>query len=64
MRSRKTSLVAEPHANFRQVIDASLHLMNYRARAIGASIEIRGGATGGTVVTCRVRNVPPGKRSC
>jgi len=29
-----------------------LHLMNYRARMVGGSLEVRCGATGGTVVTC------------
>ncbi len=37
-----------------------LHLMNYRARAIGASIEIRPGPTEGTLVTCRLRGLPRG----
>jgi two-component system sensor kinase FixL len=36
-----------------------LHLMNYRARAIGASIEIVPGPAHGTVVTCRLRGMPP-----
>jgi signal transduction histidine kinase len=31
-----------------------LHLMNYRARAIGASIEIAPGPRNGTIVTCRL----------
>ncbi len=35
-----------------------LHLMNYRARAIGGSIEITSRLSGGTVVTCRLRGLP------
>jgi two-component system CheB/CheR fusion protein len=35
-----------------------LHLMNYRARAIGASLEIGPGPGRGTVVTCRLRGKP------
>jgi two-component system sensor kinase FixL len=35
-----------------------LHLMNYRARAIGASIEIGPGPTKGTIVSCRLRGSP------
>jgi two-component system CheB/CheR fusion protein len=37
-------------------IGMGLHLMNYRARAIGASIEIASGPRAGTVVTCRLRS--------
>ncbi len=33
-----------------------LHIMNYRARMIGASLEIRRGARGGTIVICSFRN--------
>jgi signal transduction histidine kinase len=29
-----------------------LHLMNYRARMVGGSLEVRRVETGGTVVTC------------
>jgi two-component system CheB/CheR fusion protein len=35
-------------------IGMGLHLMNYRARAIGASIEIAPGPRNGTIVTCRL----------
>jgi len=34
-----------------------LHLMSYRARAIGASLDIGPSPGGGTVVTCRVRSL-------
>jgi PAS domain S-box-containing protein len=37
-----------------------LHLMSYRARAIGASVEIGPGTSGGTVVICRLRGSPLG----
>ncbi len=33
-----------------------LHIMNYRARLIGASLDIRRGATGGTIVICSFLN--------
>jgi signal transduction histidine kinase len=33
-----------------------LHIMNYRARMIGASLDIRRGAGGGTIVICSFRN--------
>jgi len=33
-----------------------LHIMNYRARMIGASLDIRRGARGGTIVICSFRN--------
>jgi two-component system, LuxR family, sensor kinase FixL len=36
-----------------------LHLMSYRARAIGATLDIRPGAGGGTVVTLRLRQGRP-----
>ncbi|HYG34947.1 MAG TPA: sensor histidine kinase, partial [Clostridia bacterium] len=32
-----------------------LHLMRYRARAMGATVDVKPGPTGGTVVTCRLR---------
>jgi PAS domain S-box-containing protein len=35
-----------------------LHLMNYRARAIGATLDIRPASPAGTVVTCRFRVRP------
>lgn len=35
-----------------------LHLMNYRARAIGATLEIRPASPAGTVVTCRFQARP------
>jgi len=39
-----------------------LHLMNYRARAIGASLAITSNRTGGATVTCRLPlPAPPGK---
>lgn len=50
-------------ANPKKKTGLGLHLMNYRARAIGASIDIRRAAAGGTLVTCRVRNAPAGKRA-
>jgi two-component system CheB/CheR fusion protein len=39
-----------------------LHLMNYRARAIGASIEIGPGPARGTIVACQLLGLPPSKR--
>jgi PAS domain S-box-containing protein len=36
------------------------HLMNYRARVIGGSLEIQGAATGGTMVTCHFPVQPQG----
>jgi PAS domain S-box-containing protein len=33
-------------------VGMGLHLMNYRARMIGASLQIQRGETGGTIVTC------------
>ena len=33
-----------------------LHIMNYRARMIGASLDIRRGAGGGTIVICSFHN--------
>jgi two-component system sensor kinase FixL len=33
-----------------------LHIMNYRARMIGAALDIRRGARGGTIVICSFRN--------
>jgi signal transduction histidine kinase len=33
-----------------------LHIMNYRARMIGASLDIRRGASGGTIVLCYFHN--------
>lgn len=36
-----------------------LHLMNYRARAIGATVEVRPRPAGGTVVTCRLGTLQP-----
>ncbi len=35
-----------------------LHIMNYRARMIGASLDIRRGAGGGTIVLCSFHNEP------
>jgi signal transduction histidine kinase len=35
-----------------------LHIMNYRAKMIGASLDIRRGATGGTIVLCSFHNGP------
>lgn len=35
-----------------------INLMLYRARTIGASLEIRGGAAGGTIVTCTYSSPP------
>jgi PAS domain S-box-containing protein len=34
-----------------------LHIMDYRARMIGASFDVRPGASQGTIVTCAFRNV-------
>jgi PAS domain S-box-containing protein len=39
------------------------HLMNYRARVIGGSLEIEGVATGGTIVVCLFPAQFPGKES-
>lgn len=36
-----------------------LHIMNYRARMIGASLDVRRGARGGTIVICSFRNQNP-----
>jgi PAS domain S-box-containing protein len=36
-----------------------LHLMNYRARMVGGSLEVQRGATGGTTVTCLFPVAPP-----
>lgn len=33
-----------------------LHIMNYRARMIGAALDVRRGARGGTIVICSFRN--------
>jgi signal transduction histidine kinase len=33
-----------------------LHIMNYRARMIGATLDVRRGARGGTIVICSFRN--------
>jgi signal transduction histidine kinase len=33
-------------------VGMGLHLMNYRARMIGASLQIQRGETGGTIGTC------------
>jgi two-component system CheB/CheR fusion protein len=33
-----------------------LHIMNYRAKMIGASLDIRRGAGGGTIVICSFHN--------
>jgi nitrate/nitrite-specific signal transduction histidine kinase len=33
-----------------------LHIMNYRAQMIGASLDIRRGAGGGTIVLCSFHN--------
>jgi nitrate/nitrite-specific signal transduction histidine kinase len=33
-----------------------LHIMNYRAKMIGASLDIRRGADGGTIVICSFHN--------
>jgi len=38
-----------------------LRLMRYRARAIGASLEVRPGRAAGTEVTCRLPRAPLGK---
>jgi signal transduction histidine kinase len=38
-----------------------LNLMSYRARAVGASLEVRPGRSAGTVVTCRLPRARPGK---
>ena len=39
-------------ANLAEMAGMGLHLMNYRARMIGASLQIQPGETGGTTVTC------------
>jgi nitrate/nitrite-specific signal transduction histidine kinase len=41
---------------------AGLRIMRYRATSIGASLAIERGTTGGTVVTCTLRQ-PPGSES-
>ncbi|EEF63149.1 PAS domain S-box protein [Pedosphaera parvula] len=40
-----------------------LHLMNYRARTIGATIAIKPGREGGTILTCTLPHPPSTKRS-
>jgi signal transduction histidine kinase len=35
-----------------------LRIMRFRALAIGANVSVERGATGGTVVTCTLREVP------
>jgi nitrate/nitrite-specific signal transduction histidine kinase len=41
-----------------------LHIMNYRAKMIGASLDIRRGAGGGTIVLCSFHNEHiPGKNA-
>lgn len=49
-------------ANANRNTGMGLHLMNYRARAIGAAIEIAPGRSGGTVITCRLRGFTRGNR--
>jgi signal transduction histidine kinase len=36
-----------------------LHLMNYRARMVGGSLEVQRVPTGGTMVTCLFPILPP-----
>jgi PAS domain S-box-containing protein len=36
-----------------------LHLMNYRARMVGGSLEVQRAPTGGTIVTCLFPVIPP-----
>src|SRR5207249_353528 len=35
--------------------DMGLHIMNYRARMIGATLDVRRGKSRGTVVTCSMK---------
>ena len=40
-----------------------LHIMNYRAKLIGASLDIRQGAGGGTIVICSFHNENPAPKA-
>jgi signal transduction histidine kinase len=52
--------VKDDGVGFPDVMDHStgmgLHIMNYRAKMIGASLDIRRGADGGTIVICSFHN--------
>jgi signal transduction histidine kinase len=41
---------------------AGLRIMRYRASSIGASLAVERGPTGGTVVTCSLREPPVSKQ--
>jgi nitrate/nitrite-specific signal transduction histidine kinase len=41
---------------------AGLQIMRYRATSIGASLDVERGTTGGTVVTCTLRDAPSSRK--
>jgi signal transduction histidine kinase len=41
---------------------AGLRIMRYRATSIGASLSVERGKTGGTVVTCTIRQPPESRK--
>jgi signal transduction histidine kinase len=55
-----TLTIKDDGIGFPESVDRSqgmgLHIMNYRARMIGASLDIRRSAGGGTIVICSFRN--------
>jgi signal transduction histidine kinase len=55
-----TLTVKDDGAGFPEALDAGrgmgLHIMNYRAKMIGAFLDIRRGAGGGTIVICSFHN--------
>jgi len=55
-----TLTVKDDGVGFPEMLDASrgmgLHIMNYRAKMIGAFLDIRRGAAGGTIVICSFHN--------
>ena len=63
-----TLTVKDDGIGFPETLDAGggmgLHIMNYRANMIGALLDIRRGAGGGTIVICSFHNqsVPKNER--
>ena len=61
-----TLTVKDDGVGFIRAIDTAsgmgLHIMNYRAKMIGASLDIRRGAGGGTIVICSFHNEHVGAR--
>jgi nitrate/nitrite-specific signal transduction histidine kinase len=41
---------------------AGLQIMRHRATSIGASLDVERGTTGGTVVTCTLRDAPRARK--